>query len=759
QWSWELYPAVDYYDNTTNGTGFWKMACSGLDTCMVGVAPSPGFSLDLDNVSDNVGSPFYFTDDNWCQWCDTSTGPPRVSDFGWSRDQDECLDDDGVYNFPACQNLARWLWDFGDGSTVNIVGYENADTVDGLNHSYPIPGNYTVWLTVWDDEIFNSLNATVNLSIQVINPPPLAWINGSVDTSWLDQGEVWAQSKDATEYGSLDVVLGDNITFNGSLSFDQDEFGYVISLFEWDFNDSNVSCPNYPTQWSNSSLEVDYHSFCEPGVYNVTLFVEDEDNNTAQGIPRGNDSTWFKLTANNLDPVVFASAWNASGGCSPLSYKGLEGNDTLYSAVIGEPIYFCDNYWIIDEGDNVSADRDEWGFNITSWNWSSNYSFASDKQYPVYVFLTGGLYNVSLNVTDDEGSWNSTWFEVNITDSCGEVCTDDNLYNDTCGSNCNHVCRFCDYTADEDPVGSDDTDLDGLCSIGDCGKPCSAEDAQEVCVNGCNYCDTVQGFCVGRCDCENCEVSKLDCPSEGLVAENFTVNYTTWGASRSQPIGYVFGLDVLGWYFWDEALFSDVEASCWEVDNPYQACVYENRTFETHCPYGGPLGVPMPVNFSLNCSGFNSSVGCAEIVTNPTIAWQGSASCTVDCFDPRSDISLYFNATCNSSNDPSYGFTNLSLEDPKRNPCFVHTNATYDNQSLDFECTAGPGGECYELFPPPPNDCSGSPCWYALEGNITLFDVAKNGVYWWYVNCSCDYVPTKEIEYWNFTIERGRKFA
>ncbi|MFC2154587.1 hypothetical protein ACFLRC_03790, partial [Candidatus Altiarchaeota archaeon] len=102
-----------------------------------------------------------------------------------------------------------------------------------------------------------------------------------------------------------------------------------------------------------------------------------------------------------------------------------------------------------------------------------------------------------------------------------------------------------------------------------------------------------------------------------------------------------------------------------------------------------------------------------------------------------------FNSTCVSDLPSSTGF----------NWCNVTSNASFDSQVFEHECMSG--------IPQTSNcsgmsgfDCTTSICDYALDGNITLFNVSNNGVYWWGVECSCDYSTAVSNENWTFTVDK-----
>ncbi len=96
--------------------------------------------------------------------------------------------------------IVRYFWNFGDGNNA---------TGEIVNHAYMDNGNYTVTLTVTDnDDAIASVNATKT----VLNRFPIASFTESATT----------------------VYTGEIIYFNASESYDPD--GYIVDYF-WDFGD------------------------------------------------------------------------------------------------------------------------------------------------------------------------------------------------------------------------------------------------------------------------------------------------------------------------------------------------------------------------------------------------------------------------------------------------------------------------------------------------------------------------------------------
>jgi PKD repeat protein len=135
-------------------------------------------------------------------------------------------DNDGI--------IVRYHWDFGDGTNSSF-------SASVLSHAYSSPGNYTVTLTVTDDD-----GATdVETHVIIVNPvvqkrPPVAIFF----------------------YEPQNPIVGQTLRFDASSSFDPDGF---IQSYRWSFGDGTTILDG----------SVFFYSYSRPGTFNVTLIVTD----------------------------------------------------------------------------------------------------------------------------------------------------------------------------------------------------------------------------------------------------------------------------------------------------------------------------------------------------------------------------------------------------------------------------------------------------------------------------------------------------
>jgi PKD repeat protein len=125
--------------------------------------------------------------------------------------------------------------------------------------------------------------------------------------------------------------------------------------WSWDFGDGNNSYAQHPT-----------HHYPIDGVYNVTLAVVDDNNES--------NTTWKLITVENAAP-------NPDFYWTPL-------NPTTQDLV-----QFIDN----------STDR-----NVQDWFWEFGDGYSSTLEDPTHQYDEDGTYNVTLTVTDDQGAVNAT---------------------------------------------------------------------------------------------------------------------------------------------------------------------------------------------------------------------------------------------------------------------------------------------------------------------------------------------------------------
>ena len=152
---------------------------------------------------------------------------------------------DGSKSYDPDGQIVGYTWDFGDGATGTGVK---------ATHAYSAEGTYNVCLTVTDDKGATDKKCTT-AEITKPKPPP------------TPTGKQPPVAK--FTFSPAQPEPGVAVNFDARESYDPD--GGNIILYEWDFGDG--SAKNYGA--------IVTHIFMTAGIYQVTLTVTDDDNQTS----------------------------------------------------------------------------------------------------------------------------------------------------------------------------------------------------------------------------------------------------------------------------------------------------------------------------------------------------------------------------------------------------------------------------------------------------------------------------------------------
>ena len=300
-------------------------------------------------------------------------------------------------------SIVSYWWDFDDGKNATGVTTE---------HSYPLEGNYTVTLTVTDDD--GATNST-STSKKVLNRPPVAVFTESAET----------------------VYTNETIHFNASDSYDLD--GTIESYF-WDFGDG-----------TNATGVVVEHTYEDDGTYTVTLTVTDDDDATgtatatktvlnrppvaiftesAETVYTGEVITFDASDSHDPDGTIVTYHWdfgdgtNGEGEVVEHSYiddgtytvtltvtdDGDATSSTTASKTVldGSPIAsFTESAETVYTGEviyfNASASYDPNGV-IVSYYWDFGDGTNATGVIVDHAYADDGVYTVTLTVTDNYGA-------------------------------------------------------------------------------------------------------------------------------------------------------------------------------------------------------------------------------------------------------------------------------------------------------------------------------------------------------------------
>lgn len=328
-------------------------------------------------------------------------------------------------------SIASFNWNFGDGQT---------STQANPSHTYNNAGNYTVTLTVTDNEgATDSDSAAVEVSNPANTSPNAVIANGPF---------------------SADV--GESISFSSAGSNDPDG---AISSYAWSFGDGASSTSSNPS-----------HSYASAGNYTVTLTVTDnqgasdvvsenvtisaitspggeqlDETNLAGGsnstqyftleVPAGATNLVFATSGGSGDADLYvrfaAQPTTSSYDCRPYqsgnnescpispaqsgtyyvmirgysAYSGLSLSGTYDGASTGgnnaPQAVIANGSFSALEGESISfssAGSTDSDGSIASYAWSFGDGASSASANPSHVYQNAGTYTVSLTVTDNEGA-------------------------------------------------------------------------------------------------------------------------------------------------------------------------------------------------------------------------------------------------------------------------------------------------------------------------------------------------------------------
>jgi gliding motility-associated-like protein len=223
------------------------------------------------------------------------------------------------------------------------------------------------------------------------------------------------------------ICAGDSITFTDNST------GTNITSWNWTFNGGTPASAN--TQGPHTV------AFNTAGTYNVTLQITDANgtddttiaitvnplpNVTANASPstiicQGNQVTLSGSGASSyswnngvVDGVPFTPTITTTYIVTGTDINGCTNTDQLTVTVIncGQPVAsFIPSATTICAGDSITFTDNSTGTNITSWNWTFNGGTpaSANTQGPHTVaFNTAGTYNVTLQITDANGTDDTT---------------------------------------------------------------------------------------------------------------------------------------------------------------------------------------------------------------------------------------------------------------------------------------------------------------------------------------------------------------
>jgi PKD repeat protein len=304
-------------------------------------------------------------------------------------------------------SISSYQWNFGDGNT---------STQANPTHTYASAGNYTVTLTVTDnDGATGSDNATATISDPASNYATLPYTTGfesGLDNYWTTEsansyGRIQTTTSNTPHSGSYHLTM--DVTTNGN--FCQNEAWLHLDL-------SGETQVDLTAWWKEFGDET--HS--QDGIY----FSDDDGSNFVKvhNLEGGSTSnnTWQELT---LDVDQLASAngvsltstfiikfqqydnysmttdgfafddIDVSAGSAPTNNPPTANANGAYTGTEGEAVSFS------------SAGSSDSDGSIASYSWNFGDGNTSTEANPSHTYASAGTYTVTLTVTDDDGATDS----------------------------------------------------------------------------------------------------------------------------------------------------------------------------------------------------------------------------------------------------------------------------------------------------------------------------------------------------------------
>ena len=172
-----------------------------------------------------------------------------------------------------------------------------------------------------------------------------------------------------TAQDSIIINIGDKIVFNAENSSDMDG---EIKNYNWDFGDG----------YSKTGI-TQTHAYSNPGSYNVTLTVVDDDG--------AEDITWLIICVNTPPVAEAALDTNAT--------RIVKGNVLIY-----DPVYFMATSCYDPDGAHFKqSNPDTWSLDLRYY-WEFGDGNTSASENPIHNFDVTGFYTVKLTITDNNNA-------------------------------------------------------------------------------------------------------------------------------------------------------------------------------------------------------------------------------------------------------------------------------------------------------------------------------------------------------------------
>lgn len=372
-----------------------------------------------------------------------------------------------VYFTDASQAASAWSWNFGDGNT---------STEQNPTHVYTGAGVYTVSLTVTNQFGSDILTKTNYITVTLPQPPVADFVASNTDIvqydtvtftdlttenpvswQWTFEGGTPATStaqNPTVQYNTVGTYTVTLTATNPQGTDTETKIGY-INVADKPYCASQGT--TFSLEWvarvqvddlDNASGSAGYSDFTNitenltggstvnvtltPG-FSSTVYTEywkiwidynnDHDFDDAgeevfSGVGSSSVSGSFTVTPgiNTVTRMRVSMKWNAyPTPCETFSYGEVEDYTVNISSSGNVPPVADFTFAATDLAVNFTDASTDSDGNIASWAWDFGDSGTSSAQNPTHTYASGGTYNVTLTVTDNDGATDSVTKPVTVT--------------------------------------------------------------------------------------------------------------------------------------------------------------------------------------------------------------------------------------------------------------------------------------------------------------------------------------------------------
>ncbi|MCK4366155.1 MAG: PKD domain-containing protein, partial [Thermoplasmatales archaeon] len=328
------------------------------------------------------------------------------------------------YEGTYTDNNSNGWHEFGNGDEELDLGYLSKDTIYNFEltwNDWPYSDqDYDLYLF---DSDFDLIDWSEN--VQNGSQPPREWINGYIpydDWYYLDISR-WnaTESVDFELYGNNEIPFPEYNHPESSLSCPADAFGSMaVGATYWQNDSLEGFSSRGPTNDNRTKPDVTAPDGVSTYAYESGPFY-----GTSASTPHVAGAAALLLsvgplcTADDLQDLLETSALDlGSSGKDNLTGSGRINVWNAYNRMkpTANFTYSPENPSTQDVVQFNDTSTDEDGM-IVSWLWDFGDGNISVEQHPTHQYPDGGIYNITLNVTDDDGATDTTFQNIDVYNS------------------------------------------------------------------------------------------------------------------------------------------------------------------------------------------------------------------------------------------------------------------------------------------------------------------------------------------------------